>query len=121
MDADEDFDDVASKDRDGDAASASGNGMGKKGAVPVVREPAIQNPTGEESTYVSGAGGSSSSMSTTMVRTKDGDMEWSATGRKGVSLAQLNAVKDVAFSFARASSRLVEMSGDNWGRGRGGA
>ena len=40
----------------------------------------------------------------------------SATGRIGVSLAQLSAVKDVVFSFKRAESRLVEMSGKNWGR-----
>lgn len=67
------------------------------------------------SSYVSGKGGSSSSFSTTMIRTKDGDdVEWSATGRIGVSLAQLSAVKDVAFSFKRAESRLVEMSSDQW-------
>jgi protein AFG1 len=67
--------------------------------------------------FLSGKGGSSSSFSTTMIRTKDGgDMEWSATGRVGVSLAQLSAVNDVSFSFKRAASRLAEMSGTQWGR-----
>jgi protein AFG1 len=67
--------------------------------------------------FLSGEGGSSSSFSTTMIRTKDGgDMEWSATGRVGVSLAQLSAVNDVSFSFKRAASRLAEMSGTQWGR-----
>ena len=116
MDADEDL-------RDADVPSDASNNSSKSraktsGSTPTFKEPAIQNPTGNESIFVSGEGGSSSSMSTTMVRTKDGVMEWSATGRKGVSLAQLNAVKDVAFSFARANSRLVEMSGDEWGRAR---
>merc|ERR1711865_1281616 len=75
----------------------------------VVQEYAIQQQQGDEESWVSGEGGSSSSSSTTMIKTKDGDMEWSATGRIGVSLAQLSAVKDVVFSFKRAESRLVEM------------
>jgi protein AFG1 len=67
--------------------------------------------------WLSGTGGSSSSFSTTMIRTEDGgNMEWSATGRVGASLAQLSAVEDVSFSFKRAASRLVEMSGKQWGR-----
>ena len=67
--------------------------------------------------WLSGKGGSSSSHSTTMIRTEDGgNMEWSATGRVGASLAQLSAVDDVSFSFKRAASRLVEMSGNQWGR-----
>jgi protein AFG1 len=46
-----------------------------------------------------------------MIRTKnDKTVEWSATGRIGVSLAQLSAVKEVSFSFQRAESRLAEMS-----------
>ena len=53
-----------------------------------------------------------------MIRTKDGDIEWSATGRIGVSLAQLSAVREVAFSFKRAESRLAEMSGAQWGKQR---
>lgn len=69
-----------------------------------------------EESWVNGQGGSSSSNATTMIRTKEGGMEWSATGRVGVSLAQLSAVKDVVFSFQRAESRLVEMSGKDWGR-----
>ena len=70
----------------------------------------------EESTsFIKGEGGSSSSNATTMIRTKDGeDMEWSATGRVGVSLAQLSAAQDVVFSFRRAESRLVQMSGKEW-------
>ena len=73
-----------------------------------------------------GAGGSSSSSSTTTYRTtsqpkspgRDPDektkekevvVEWSATGRIGVSLAQLSSVKEVIFSFRRAESRLYEM------------
>jgi protein AFG1 len=65
--------------------------------------------------WLSGKGGSSSSFSTTMIRTEDGgNIEWSATGRVGASLAQLSAVDDVSFSFKRAASRLVEMSGNNW-------
>ena len=68
--------------------------------------------------YVKGEGGSSSSSSTTMLRTKDGkeEMEWSATGRIGVSLAQLSSVQDVSFSFQRAESRLQEMKRKAWGR-----
>lgn len=81
-------------------------------------EQAIQQPNGDEESLVIGEGGSSSSSSTTMIRTKDGDIEWSATGRIGVSLAQLSAVRDVAFSFKRAESRLAEMSGAQWGRRR---
>ena len=66
----------------------------------------------EDTTFVIGHGGSSSSASTTMVRGKDGkeSMEWSATGRIGVSLAQLSAVQEVSFSFKRAASRLAEMA-----------
>jgi protein AFG1 len=67
----------------------------------------------DDTMWVKGEGGSSSSSSTTMIRTKEGgEMEWSATGRVGVSLAQLSAVRDVAFSFRRAESRLVEMMND---------
>lgn len=76
-----------------------------------------QQPHLLSESWVSGSGGSSSSNATTMIRTEDGeDMEWSATGRIGVSLAQLSAVNDVSFSFKRAASRLMEMSGHAWGR-----
>ena len=88
----------------------------KNTGIPTIKENAIANQQGDEESWVSGEGGSSSSGATTMIRTKDGDMEWSATGRIGVSLAQLSAVKDVVFSFKRAESRLMEMSGTDWGR-----
>ncbi|MEW9798885.1 cell division protein ZapE [Alteromonas sp. CYL-A6] len=66
---------------------------------------------------VSEKGGNSSSFATTMIRTKQGEYyEWSATGRIGVSLAQLSSANDLAFSFRRAASRLVEMGGKEWGR-----
>ena len=62
-------------------------------------------------------GGNSSSFANTMIRTKEGEYyEWSATGRIGVSLAQLSSANDLAFSFRRAASRLVEMGGKEWGR-----
>ena len=66
---------------------------------------------------VNDKGGNSSSFATTMIRTKDGGYyEWSATGRIGVSLAQFSSANDLAFSFRRAASRLVEMGGKEWGR-----
>ncbi|GGW75499.1 hypothetical protein GCM10007391_04740 [Alteromonas halophila] len=66
---------------------------------------------------VSEKGGNSSSFATTMIRTRQGEYyEWSATGRIGVSLAQLSSANDLAFSFRRAASRLVEMGGKQWGR-----
>jgi len=75
---------------------------------------------GDEELMVVGEGGSSSSHATTMIRTGGGggqdSMEWSATGRVGVSLAQLSGANDVSFSFRRAASRLVEMGGKEWGR-----
>jgi peroxisome-assembly ATPase len=57
--------------------------------------------------WINAEGGSSSSSSTTMI----GEMEWSATGRAGASLAEYSASKDVSFAFARAKSRLEEMQG----------
>jgi len=79
-------------------------------------EIAIGDALGEES-FVVGEGGSSSSSSTTLIRTQNNDaMEWSATGRIGVSLAQLSSVKEVSFSFKRAESRLAEMAAEKWGR-----
>lgn len=73
--------------------------------------------TGLSESVVTDQGGASSSHATTMIQDKDGSqVEWSATGRIGVSLAQLSAVRDVAFSFARAESRLAEMSRPAWGR-----
>ncbi|KAL7439125.1 hypothetical protein ACHAXM_006812 [Skeletonema potamos] len=78
---------------------------------------AIAGGGGGEDTFVIGEGGSSSSSSTTMIRTNnDKTVEWSATGRIGVSLAQRSAVKEVSFSFQRAESRLAEMSLASWGR-----
>jgi protein AFG1 len=64
-------------------------------------------------TYISG---SSSSSSPNSKRGDDGRVEWSATGRIGVSLAQLSSVREVSFSFARADSRLAEMCTSSWGR-----
>lgn len=70
-----------------------------------------------EELFVSEKGGNSSSFATTMIRTKEGEeFEWSATGLTGASLAQLSAANDLAFSFRRAASRLVEMGGKEWGR-----
>lgn len=79
-------------------------------------EIAIEDNTLGEESFVIGEGGSSSSSSTTLIRTQDGDMEWSATGRVGVSLAQLSSVREASFSFLRAESRLAEMAAANWGR-----
>ena len=74
------------------------------------------NLSNKESSII-GEGGSSSSHSTTLIHTKeDGKVEWSGTGRIGVSLAQLSAVREVSFSFKRAGSRMAEMSSSNWGR-----
>ena len=75
------------------------------------------NNTNNKESAIIGEGGSSSSSSTTIIHTKiDGKVEWSATGRIGVSLAQLSAVKEVSYSFKRASSRIAEMSSTKWGR-----
>ncbi|TPE47354.1 cell division protein ZapE [Maribrevibacterium harenarium] len=83
----------------------------------VAFEAQIECSDGNEELFVSEKGGSSSSFATTMIRTKEGEeFEWSATGRSGVSLAQLSATNDLAFSFRRAASRLVEMGGKEWGR-----
>lgn len=72
---------------------------------------------GNEELFLSEKGGNSSSFATTMICTKEGDQfEWSATGLKGVSLAQLSGANDLAFSFRRALSRLVEMGGKEWGQ-----
>ena len=80
----------------------------------------IESSDGNEELFVSEKGGNSSSFATTMIRTKEGeDMEWSATGRMGASLAQLSAANDLAFSYRRAMSRLVEMGGKDWGRQQG--
>eukprot|EP01063_Lacrimia_lanifica_P012043 TRINITY_DN18673_c0_g1_i1.p1 TRINITY_DN18673_c0_g1~~TRINITY_DN18673_c0_g1_i1.p1 ORF type:complete len:523 (+),score=175.93 TRINITY_DN18673_c0_g1_i1:69-1637(+) len=82
---------------------------------PVDPEAAPTDPANHTEMWVSTSGGASSSNSTTMLQTKHGAMEWSATGMVGVSLAQLSAVKDVAFSFRRAASRLAEMNRPEWG------
>ncbi|MBE1300231.1 MAG: cell division protein ZapE [Alteromonadaceae bacterium] len=80
-------------------------------------EAQVESSDGDEELFVSEKGGSSSSFATTMIRSKDGEhKEWSATGRVGVSLAQLSSANDLAFSFRRAASRLVEMGGKEWGR-----
>lgn len=60
---------------------------------------------------VVGEGGSSSGKSTTYIGP---DVEWSATGRKGVSLAELSGLQDTAFSFARCVSRLIEMQSEEY-------
>jgi protein AFG1 len=80
-------------------------------------EAQVQSSDGDEELFVSDKGGNSSSFATTMIRTKEGEYyEWSATGRIGVSLAQFSSANDLAFSFRRAASRLVEMGGKEWGR-----
>ena len=68
--------------------------------------------TSPASTRVASHGGSSSAWGTTMV----GDVEWSATGRIGVSLAELSGVTDVAFAMHRALSRLTEMQSQQYMR-----
>ncbi|WP_342630993.1 cell division protein ZapE [Marinobacter alkaliphilus] len=80
-------------------------------------EAQVESSDGDEELIVNEKGGNSSSFATTMIRTKEGGYyEWSATGRIGVSLAQLSSANDLAFSFRRAASRLVEMGGNEWGR-----
>jgi len=80
-------------------------------------EAQVESSDGNEELFVSELGGNSSSFATTMIRTKEGEnMEWSATGLMGASLAQFSAANDLAFSFRRAASRLVEMGGKEWGR-----
>ena len=80
-------------------------------------EAQIDSSDGNEELFVSEKGGNSSSFATTMIRTKEGEeFEWSATGLNGASLAQLSGANDLAFSFRRAVSRLVEMGGKEWGR-----
>jgi protein AFG1 len=80
-------------------------------------EAQVESRDGDEELFVSEEGGNSSSFATTMIRTKEGEyVEWSATGLIGVSLAQLSSANDLAFSFRRAASRLVEMGGKEWGR-----
>jgi hypothetical protein len=51
-----------------------------------------------------------------MTHTKDGgNVEWSATGRVGFSLTHESAAPGRRFfSFQRAASRLVKMSGKQW-------
>ncbi|WP_067100804.1 cell division protein ZapE [Marinomonas atlantica] len=80
-------------------------------------EAQVESSDGDEELFVNEKGGNSSSFATTMIRTKEGKyVEWSATGRIGVSLAQFSSANDLAFSFRRAASRLVEMGGKEWGR-----
>lgn len=80
-------------------------------------EAQVESSDGDEELIVNDKGGNSSSFATTMIRTKEGKYyEWSATGRVGVSLAQFSSANDLAFSFRRAASRLVEMGGKEWGR-----
>ena len=80
-------------------------------------EAQVESSDGDEELIVNDKGGNSSSFATTMIRTKEGKYyEWSATGRIGVSLAQFSSANDLAFSFRRAASRLVEMGGKEWGR-----
>jgi protein AFG1 len=80
-------------------------------------EAQVETSDSDGELIVSEKGGNSSSFATTMIRTKAGEYyEWSATGRIGVSLAQFSSANDLAFSFRRAASRLVEMGGKEWGR-----
>ena len=77
----------------------------------------VESRDGDEELFVIEEGGNSSAFATTMIRTKEGKcVEWSATGLVGVSLAQFSSANDLAFSFRRAASRLVEMGGKEWGR-----
>ena len=62
-----------------------------------------------DSIAVAGVGGSSG-RSTTMI----GHVEWSATGRKGVSMAGLGAIVDINFSIDRTLSRLEQMCAPDW-------
>lgn len=80
-------------------------------------EAQVESSDGDGELIVNDKGGNSSSFATTMIRTKEGKYyEWSATGRVGVSLAQFSSANDLAFSFRRAASRLVEMGGKGWRR-----
>lgn len=81
--------DLASAGLAGGAASAAGGG-------------------GLVAAHVIGRGGSSSSWATTMLA---GGVEWSATGRKGASLADLGGLGGPGTQLARrrATSRLHEM------------
>ena len=80
-------------------------------------EAQVESSDGDGELIVNDKGGNSSSFATTMIRTKEGKYyEWSATGRIGVSLAQFSSANDLAFSFRRAASRLVEMGRKGWGR-----
>ncbi|CAB9522578.1 AFG1-like ATPase [Seminavis robusta] len=98
-------------------ATVESNDGDEEIAVAGVGQNATSTVEEEQIMFVKGQGGSSSSASTTYLRSKEGEMvEWSATGRIGVSLAQLSAVRDVSFSFLRAESRLVEMNNGRWGR-----
>jgi predicted ATPase len=56
------------------------------------------------------AEGGASGNSTTML----GHIEWSATGRTGVSLADLVGQRDVEFAYRRAISRLREMQSQEY-------
>ena len=80
----------------------------------------LSDRNSSKESVIIGEGGSSSSSSTTLIHMQNGNkqqpVEWSATGRIGVSLAQLSAVREVSFSFKRAASRLAEMSASSWGR-----
>jgi protein AFG1 len=59
-------------------------------------------------------GGSSSRLTTFLKNSKGEEVEWSATGRTGVSLAELAGVKDTGFAAHRCVSRLMEMGTDEW-------
>ena len=62
------------------------------------------------STYVTGKGGGSG-RSTTMI----GQMEWSATGRVGASLARLMGANTFTQAASRRTvSRLLEMSSESY-------
>ena len=81
----------------------------------------LSDRNSSKESVIIGEGGSSSSSSTTLIHMQNDagqqqPVEWSATGRIGVSLAQLSAVREVSFSFKRAASRLAEMSVSHWGR-----
>ena len=101
------------RDARADAFEPSAGGTGdardaQKGADGMANDRAVFAQAGD-SIAVAGVGGSSG-RSTTML----GHVEWSATGRKGVSMAGLGAIVDINFSIDRTLSRLQQMCSPDW-------
>ncbi|KAF7982835.1 hypothetical protein HWV62_25792 [Athelia sp. TMB] len=77
----------------------------------IVPSPAERPQKALEEMSVRGEGGSSSSMASTFI----GEMEWSATGLEGMTLASGGAGEtDVKFAVGRALSRLFEMGSSGY-------